>query len=90
MPTLKKPPFRAFKNPFLSGGDRIWPPETLVTYTYDALQSWVREQPGTPGSPQTPREFCRQLAEEIVGHVRTRASNIRPDHAGALRLAVLE
>ena len=33
---------------------------------------------------------CRQLAEEIVGHVRTRASNIRPDHAGALRLAVLE
>jgi len=65
LPTLKKPSFRAFKNPFLSGGDRIWPPETLVTYTYDALQSWVREQPGTPGSPRTPREFCRQLAEEL-------------------------
>lgn len=33
---------------------------------------------------------CRQLAEEIVGYVRTRVSNIRPDHAAALRLAVLE
>jgi hypothetical protein len=32
---------------------------------------------------------CRQLAEEIVGYVRARASNIRPDHAAALRLAVL-
>jgi hypothetical protein len=33
---------------------------------------------------------CRQLAEEIVGHVRTRVNSIRPGHAAALRLAVLE
>jgi hypothetical protein len=54
-----------FKNPFLTGGDRLWPQEELIIYSYDALQSWVMEQDARNGSPQTPREFCRQLGEEM-------------------------
>jgi hypothetical protein len=57
--------FKSFKNPFLTGGDRVWPPEQLITYSYDALQSWVLENEAVRGSPQTPREFCRQLGEEM-------------------------
>lgn len=59
------PPFKQFKNPFLTGGDRVWPPEKLIAYTYDALRSWVSETEAPSGSPQTAREFCRQLGEEI-------------------------
>lgn len=58
-------PFRTFKNPFLTGGDQIWPPEQLIVYSYDALQSWALESEALQGTPQTPREFCRQLAEEL-------------------------
>ena len=59
------PPFKMFKNPFLTGGDRIWSPEELIIYSYDALQSWVMEPEAGHGSPLTPREFCRQLGGEI-------------------------
>jgi hypothetical protein len=58
-------PFKLFKNPFLTGGDRVWPPEQLITYSYDALRSWVMETEAKQGSPQTPREFCRQLGAEM-------------------------
>jgi len=58
-------PFKMFKNPFLTGGDRVWSPEQLIIYTYDALRSWAQEQEAPPGSPQTPREFCRQLGGEL-------------------------
>ena len=67
-PTLKRavvPPFKTFKNPFLTGGDRVWSPEKLIVYSYEALQSWVLEQEAAQGSPQTPREFCRQLGVEM-------------------------
>ena len=90
------PPFKTFKNPFLTGGDQIWPPEKLITYTYAALQSWVMEQAALKGSARTPREFCRQLADEIpeaadsleqlaylYGHVAYGASipaNFDPNH----------
>jgi hypothetical protein len=33
---------------------------------------------------------CRQLAEEIVAHVRERAARLRPQQAAALRLAVMD
>jgi hypothetical protein len=63
--TAGVPPFKMFKNPFLTGGDRIWSREELIIYSYDALQSWVVEQEAKHGSPQTPREFCHQLGEEM-------------------------
>jgi len=65
---VKKPgvaPFKTFTNPFLTGGSQLWGAEKLITYSYDALQSWVLESEAAHGSPQTPREFCRQLGEEI-------------------------
>jgi hypothetical protein len=62
---FKVPAFKTFKNPFLTGGVQVWSPEKLITYTYDALQSWVLEAEAARGSPKTPREFCRQLGEEI-------------------------
>ncbi len=71
------PPFKMFKNPFLTGGDRVWPPEQLIVYSYDALRSWALESEAVADWPQTPREFCRQLGQEI------------PDAADALeRLAL--
>lgn len=59
------PPFKQFKNPFLTGANRVWSPDKLIIYSYDALQSWVREKDAKNGSPQTPREFCRQLGAEL-------------------------
>lgn len=59
------PPFNSFKNPFLTGNDQIWSPEQLIIYSYNALQSRALEQQPQSGSPQTPREFCRQLSLEI-------------------------
>ena len=58
-------PFKLFKNPFLTGGDRVWTPEQLIVYTFQALQSWALEQEAPLGSPQTPRELCRQLGTEM-------------------------
>lgn len=62
---LAVPPFRTFKNPFLTGGAQVWSPEKLIAYSYDALLSWAMEKDAAQGSPQTPRELCRQLGEEI-------------------------
>ena len=94
--TAGVPPFKMFKNPFLTGADRVWSREELIIYSYDALQSWVMEQEAKHGSPQTPREFCRQLGEEmpeaadalehlalLYGHVAYGASipgNYHPEH----------
>jgi hypothetical protein len=63
--TDQLPPFKAFKNPFLTGGDHLWAPEELIVYSYAALQSWALEAASPAGSPRTPREFCRELGEEL-------------------------
>ncbi len=63
--THAAPSFKSFKNPFLTGGDRLWSAKKLIIYSYDALQSWAMEQKTGHGSPQTPREFCRYLGEEL-------------------------
>lgn len=55
-------PFRRFQNPFASGQSERWPPEVLIAYTYEALQSWAKEA-GDPDSPEeTPVERSRNLA----------------------------
>jgi hypothetical protein len=89
-------PFKDFKNPFVTGAAGIWPPEKLIVYSYDALQSRAMEHEATRRSPQTPREFCRRLGEEIpelaealesmafyYGHVAygaTVPANYNPEH----------
>ncbi len=97
--TSRVPPFKLFKNPFRTGADRLWSPEKLIIYTYDALQSWAREQEAKQGSPQTPREFCRRLGGEmpeaadalahlafLYGHVAYGASVPGNYHPEQLRL----
>jgi hypothetical protein len=67
------PPFETFENPFLTGADVTWSPQKLIIYTYEALQSWAIDRAidptgapaATRGSPETPREFCRNLGEEM-------------------------
>lgn len=55
-------PFRRFQNPFASGQSERWPPEVLIVYTYEALQSWAKET-GVPDLPEeTPSERSRSLA----------------------------
>lgn len=54
-------PFAAFENPFVTGKDKIWSPERLLFYTYEAIQAWVKEQGIEIKPQQTPREFCSEL-----------------------------
>ena len=55
-------PFRRFQDPFASGRAERWPPEVLIAYSYEALQSWAKEA-GAPDSPEeTPVERSRSLA----------------------------
>ncbi len=55
-------PFRSFRDPFASGQAERWPSETLLVYSYEALQSWAKET-GIPDSPnETPVERSRSLA----------------------------
>lgn len=55
-------PFRRFQDPFASGRAELWPPEVLIAYSYEALQSWAKEA-GAPDSPEeTPVERSRSLA----------------------------
>ena len=55
-------PFRRFQDPFASGRAERWPPEVLIAYSYEALQSWAKET-GAPDSPnETPVERSRSLA----------------------------
>ncbi|MCS1410910.1 MAG: hypothetical protein M2R45_04105 [Verrucomicrobia subdivision 3 bacterium] len=54
--------FRNFRDPFASGQADRWPPEALITYSYEALQSWAKER-GTPESPnETPIERSQTIA----------------------------
>jgi hypothetical protein len=56
-------PFASYTNPFLT--PQTWPPEKLVRYTYETLQSWAKEQGVEIEPQQTPREFCARLIERF-------------------------
>ncbi len=54
-------PFSAYRNPFVSQKERAWPPELVISYTYEAVQAWSRGIGYPPQPHQTPREFCLGL-----------------------------
>lgn len=60
-PAPQPRPFAAFTNPFLTGEAAHSPPQTLLVYTYAALQAWAREQGSPPQADQTPIEFAGRL-----------------------------
>ncbi|MHB8521598.1 MAG: DUF4129 domain-containing protein [Limisphaerales bacterium] len=64
-PASKLRPFADYRNPFVTGKDRVWPPERLVAYSFEALQAWAKEQGAEPQPQQTPREFCLNLREKF-------------------------
>ena len=60
-PQMVLEPFDAYPNPFVTGKARSWPSERLLRYTYEAIQSWAKEQGIELKPQQTPREFCAEL-----------------------------
>ena len=57
--------FRAYENPFVTGRDRVWPPEQVILYSYEALQVWAGERGHGIQSHQTAREFCHELGDSF-------------------------
>lgn len=55
-------PFRRFQDPFASGRAERWPPEVLIAYSYEALQSWAKEAGASDSPEETPVERSRSLA----------------------------
>lgn len=62
--STKHRPFGAYENPFVTGRDRVWPPEQVVLYSYEALRAWAEEQGVKPQPQQTAREYCHDLGEK--------------------------
>lgn len=56
-------PFADYENPFLSDVARNRPPEELLAYTFEALETWGREQGCPRQTDQTPLEFARVLGD---------------------------
>jgi hypothetical protein len=54
--------FASFKDPFTSGSAARMKPETLVVYTFQALEAWAREHGRPRGADETPLEFTSELA----------------------------
>jgi hypothetical protein len=64
-PTKKRRPLAEFKNPFYAGKEYSRPPEEIILYTYDALQSWTREHGIETRPEHTAREFCEQTSQQL-------------------------
>jgi hypothetical protein len=58
-------PFRDFRDPFRTGDAQRMSPDQLVSYSFQALEAFCREQ-GRPRSPdETPLEFAQAVGRDI-------------------------
>ena len=57
--------FASFRDPFATGSADRMKPETLVVYTFEALQAWGREHGIERDADQTPLEFANSLARRF-------------------------
>jgi hypothetical protein len=58
-------PFSEYPDPFATGDADRYSPDELVSYSFEALEAWAREQ-GWPREPdQTPHEFAQQLGSRV-------------------------
>jgi hypothetical protein len=64
-PAAASRPFASFPDPFATGSARRMKPETLVVYTFQALEAWAREHGRPRGSEETPHEFTNALAVQF-------------------------
>ena len=60
-------PFASFENPFHTGRAARMKPQTIVVYTFEALQAWAREQGIERTGDQTPLEFVKTVADQFPG-----------------------
>jgi len=59
------PRFSYYPDPFATGDAGRYSPDELVSYSFDALEAWARDQ-GWPREPdQTPHEFAYQLGARV-------------------------
>ncbi|MBS0265137.1 MAG: DUF4129 domain-containing protein [Planctomycetes bacterium] len=58
-------PFSSFDDPFLHGTARRMSPTQLVSYTFEALEAWAREQGIPRGPDQTPLEYASELVRRL-------------------------
>ena len=58
-------PFSSFRDPFLSGSSNRWPPDTLVVYSFEALQAWAADQGVARLPEQTPIEFVQHVQDRF-------------------------
>jgi hypothetical protein len=65
MPVFK--PFSEFADPFASGLAGRWTGEELLTYSFEALEAWAREQGLSRRDQETPLEFSRRLGASLAG-----------------------
>lgn len=63
-------PFAAFSNPFASGSASQMSTESVIAYTFEAMEAWAYERGVERRYEQTPIEFARELGEEAPGLAR--------------------
>ncbi|MFQ5733507.1 MAG: DUF4129 domain-containing protein [Planctomycetaceae bacterium] len=66
-PPQKTPPrpFASFANPFETGTANRMQTETVIAYTFEAMESWAYEQQVEHKPEQTPMEFAEEVGDEV-------------------------
>lgn len=57
-------PFSTFANPFETGTADQMQTETVIVYTFEAMEAWAHERSIDRGAEQTPLEFARDVGDE--------------------------
>src|SRR5207247_1714438 len=56
-------PFRTFSNPFTDGSSNTRPPEELIQYSFQAMESWAADRGKPRTNDETPFEFASRMTE---------------------------
>ena len=60
-------PFASFADPFSSGSASQMATESVIAYTFEAMEAWAYEQGIARKIEQTPMEFAREISEQLPG-----------------------
>jgi hypothetical protein len=63
--TVKRVPFRSFRDPFAAGRVERMSAADLVRYTFEALQAWAADRDLARQPGETPLEFAARLGDEV-------------------------
>ena len=62
-PVRRTRPFASYADPFASGTAASARPQTIVQYSFEALEAWAADHDGPRLAEETPLEFSARLAE---------------------------